>query len=179
LGEPAARLAIKDWAKGKAVDVRDGKAVYVVEFWATWCGPCRVSIPHLSELQKRWKNKGVVIVGVSDEPASTVKPFVEKMGDKMDYLVACDDNRLTYSGYMEAYGFNGIPTAFIVGRDGRVQWTGHPMNGLDKVGFLGLLVLLGGCTTAPNAPMGKAHVCARTATELQAQPHTLMAEQSK
>lgn len=132
LGEPAAKLVIKDWTKGKAVDVRDGKAVYVVEFWATWCGPCRVSIPHLTELQKQWKDKGVVVVGVSDEPASTVKPFVEKMGEKMDYVVACDDNRLTYSGYMEAYGFNGIPTAFIVGRDGRVLWTGHPMNGLDK-----------------------------------------------
>jgi thiol-disulfide isomerase/thioredoxin len=131
LGDRAARLAIKDWVKGKPVDVRDGKAVYVVEFWATWCGPCRISIPHLTELQKQWKDKGVVVVGVSDEPAATVRPLVEKMADKMDYTVACDDNRITYSGYMDAYGFNGIPTAFIVGRDGRVLWHGHPMNGLD------------------------------------------------
>jgi thiol-disulfide isomerase/thioredoxin len=131
LGDPAAPLAIKDWVKGKPANVRDGKAVYVVEFWATWCGPCRVSIPHLTELQKRWKDQGVVVVGVSDEPVSTVKPFVGKMADKMDYTVACDDNRITYSGYMDAYGFNGIPTAFIVGRDGRVLWTGHPMSGLD------------------------------------------------
>ena len=53
LGDPAAPLTIKDWVKGKPANVRDGKAVYVVEFWATWCGPCRVSIPHLTELQKR------------------------------------------------------------------------------------------------------------------------------
>jgi len=131
LGDPAAPLTIKDWVKGKPANVRDGKAVYVVEFWATWCGPCRVSIPHLTELQKRWKDQGVIVVGVSDEPMATVKPFVEKMADKMDYTVACDDNRITYSGYMDAYGFNGIPTAFIVGRDGRVLWSGHPMSGLD------------------------------------------------
>lgn len=131
LGDRAARLAIKDWVKGKPADVRDGKAVYVVEFWATWCGPCRVSIPHLTGLQKQWKDQGVVVIGVSDEPAATVRPFVEKMAGNMDYTVACDDNRITYSGYMDAYGFNGIPTAFIVGRDGRVLWHGHPMAGLD------------------------------------------------
>ena len=67
LGDPAAPLSIKEWVKGKPVDVKDGKNIYVVEFWATWCGPCRTSIPHLTELQKKFKDKGVVFVGVSDE----------------------------------------------------------------------------------------------------------------
>src|SRR5688572_28676628 len=64
-GDPAAPLKIKEWVKGGPLDVHDGKNVYVVEFWATWCPPCRTSIPHLAELQKRFKNRGVVIVGIS------------------------------------------------------------------------------------------------------------------
>jgi thiol-disulfide isomerase/thioredoxin len=132
LGDAAAPLVIKEWIQGGPTDVKDGKAVYVVEFWATWCGPCRVSIPHLSALQKQMKDKGVIVVGISDEDPATVKPFVKKMGAQMDYAVACDDNNQTFGGYMDAYGFNSIPTAFIVGKDGRVLWHGHPMNGLDK-----------------------------------------------
>ncbi len=132
LGDPAAPLAIKEWVKGKAVDVKDGKNIYVVEFWATWCGPCLRSIPHLSEMQKKFKDQGVVFVGISDEDVSKVKPFVEKMGEKMDYTVACDDERKSNAGYMAAYGQGGIPTAFIVGRDGKVQWFGHPMADLEK-----------------------------------------------
>lgn len=131
IGDRAAALSIKDWAKGKPVNVNDGKNIYVVEFWATWCGPCRTSIPHLTELQKKFKDKGVVFVGVSDEKLETVKPFVEKMADKMDYVVACDDARKTSDGYMKAYGQGGIPTAFIVGKEGKVLWFGHPMAGLE------------------------------------------------
>jgi hypothetical protein len=54
------------------------------------------------------------------------------MGKKMDYVVACDDDRQTNAGYMKAYGQNGIPTAFIVGKNGAVLWFGHPMDGLDE-----------------------------------------------
>lgn len=132
LGDPAAPLSILNWVKGKPVDVKNGKNLYVVEFWATWCGPCRTSIPHLTELQKKFQDKGVVFVGVSDEPADKVKPFVEKMGEKMGYVVACDDDRKTSDGYMTAYGQGGIPTAFIVGKDGKVLWFGHPMSELEE-----------------------------------------------
>ena len=134
LGDPAKPLDIKEWVKGNAVDLAagKGKTIYVVEFWATWCGPCRSSIPHLTELQKQFKDKGVVFVGVSDEKSDVVKKFVEKMGDKMDYVVAIDAGK-TSEGYMEAYGANGIPHAFVVDKEGRIAWEGHPMNGLDKV----------------------------------------------
>jgi len=133
LGDPAAPLKIKDWVKGKAVDVKDGKSVYVVEFWATWCGPCKVSIPHLTEMQTKFKDKGVVFIGISDEPLATVKPFVEKMAAKMDYTVACDDERKSNEGYMQAYGRGGIPSAFVVSKEGKVVWAGHPMDGLESI----------------------------------------------
>jgi len=134
LGDPAKPLSLVKTVKGTAVDLAAGKGkqVYVVEFWATWCGPCRTSIPHLTELQKRFKDQGVTVVGISDETEDEVRPFVQKMGAKMDYSVALDDNRKTSKDYMAAYQQNGIPTAFVVDQQGRIAWVGHPMDGLDK-----------------------------------------------
>ena len=134
LGQPAAPLKIAEWVKGKPVDLAaaKGKQVVVVEFWATWCPPCRTSIPHLTELQKKFKDKDVVFVGVTDEKASVVKPFVKKLGDQMDYVVAIDEGGQTAKGYMQAYGQNGIPTAFVVDQAGNVVWVGHPMADLER-----------------------------------------------
>lgn len=134
IGDAAAPLEIKTWVKGKPVNLTEGKdkKIYVVEFWATWCPPCRTSIPHLTEMQAKFKDKGVVIIGVSDEPAEKVRPFVENMGDKMAYVVACDDERKTNKAYMQAFAQQGIPTAFIIDKSGQVVWVGHPMFGLDE-----------------------------------------------
>ena len=124
LGDTAAPLEIAEWIKGDAVDLAavKGKKVVVVEFWATWCGPCKVSIPHLTEMQKKYENRGVVIIGVSDEEASKVRPFVNEQGDKMNYTVAIDRNRATSAAYMEKYGQNGIPHAFVIDKEGRVVY---------------------------------------------------------
>lgn len=132
LGDPAAPLKISDWIKGKSVDLAavKGKQIVVVEFWATWCPPCRQSIPHLTEMQKKFKD--VIFIGVTDEDPKKVKSFVEKMGDKMDYVVAVDKDQGTSKGYMEAFGIEGIPNAFIVDKEGKVVWQGHPMDGLDS-----------------------------------------------
>jgi thiol-disulfide isomerase/thioredoxin len=134
LGMPAPALNVADWVKGQAVDLKEGKGktVYVVEFWATWCPPCRASIPHLTELQKKFKDKGVTVIGVSDEKVSTVKPFVNKMGPKMEYTVAVDKDQKTSGAYMGAFGVDGIPHAFVVDKTGAIVWHGHPMDGLDK-----------------------------------------------
>jgi thiol-disulfide isomerase/thioredoxin len=130
LGDAAPELKIAKWVKGEPVQIGDNdKGIYVVEFWATWCPPCRTSIPHLTEVQKRFKNKNVTIIGVTDEQESVVKPFVNNLGSKMDYRVAIDQGA-TSAGYMKAYGINGIPHAFIV-QNKKILWHGHPMAGLD------------------------------------------------
>ncbi|MCO5051179.1 MAG: TlpA family protein disulfide reductase [Verrucomicrobiae bacterium] len=133
LGDPAAPLEISEWVKGGPVDLATvkGKQVVVVEFWATWCPPCRVSIPHLTKMQKKFKD--VIFVGVSDEKPDVVKKFVTQMGDKMDYVVAIDDQDQTSKGYMAAFDIGGIPHAFVVGQDGHILWQGHPMDGLEEV----------------------------------------------
>lgn len=146
--KPAAVLEGLNWIKGKGdpVTLTDGK-IYVVEFWATWCPPCRTSIPHLTEIQKTFKDKGVTVIGITNEGPDTVKPFVEKMGDEMEYTVAIDTDSKANTGYMEAYGQNGIPTAFVVDGDGKVAWVGHPMGGLDAA----LATLTG--TDLPEKPV--------------------------
>ena len=132
LGDAAKPLQISEWVKGKPVNLAatKGKQIVVVEFWATWCPPCRASIPHLTEMQKKFKD--VAFVGISDEDAATVKKFVAKMGTKMDYTVAVDDDKNTSAAYMGAFGIRGIPHAFIVDKMGRIVWHGHPMDNLEK-----------------------------------------------
>ena len=116
LGMAAPALSIDQWIKGKAVDLSAGKGrnIYVVEFWATWCGPCRTSIPHLTEMQKKFKDQNVIFVGVSDEDAGKVKKFVDDMGEKMDYVVATDKDSKTSEAYMAAFGIYGLPHSFVV-----------------------------------------------------------------
>lgn len=131
LGDRAPELHIAKWVKGEPVKVAASESdkLYVVEFWATWCGPCRQSIPHMTEMQKRFKDK-VAFVGISDEKENVVAKFVNEMADKMDYRVALDDDRKTSHDYMEAFGIGGIPHAFVVQKD-KIIWQGHPMDHLD------------------------------------------------
>jgi peroxiredoxin len=135
LGDPASELKVAKWIKGVPVTLAEskGKNILVVEFWATWCRPCTRSIPHLTKLQKKFKDKGVVFVGVSPEDVKTAQTFVKEMGSKMDYRVAVDDRGATTKAYLEAFGVKGIPHAFVVDKEGRIAWHGHPMAGLEEV----------------------------------------------
>ncbi len=135
IGDKASELQIKKWMKGGPINLSEGlgKNVYVIEFWATWCPPCRRSIPHLTEIQKKYKEQGVIIVGITTEKIKPVRTFINKMGDMMDYAVAIDDNEGTSKAYMEAFGIDGIPHAFIVDKKGLIVWQGHPMDNMELV----------------------------------------------
>jgi thiol-disulfide isomerase/thioredoxin len=93
----------------------------LVEFWATWCPPCRKSIPHLNEIYAKYKPKGLEIVGITDEDEATVKKFQQQI--PMEYNVAIN----TPSSIYKQFGIEAIPTAFLVDRAGKIVWTGHPM----------------------------------------------------
>ncbi|MCH8269599.1 MAG: redoxin family protein [Planctomycetes bacterium] len=141
LGDKAPELAIGEWVKGKPITGFENGRVYVVEFWATWCGPCIAGMPHLSDIQKEYVDKGVRIIGVNikDDPEN-VAPFMKDRGDElMSYTVAIEkkddptdiENGVMVKSWMEAAGQRGIPTAFIIDQKGRVAWIGHPM-GMDE-----------------------------------------------
>lgn len=135
VGDKAPPLTVEKWVKGEPITGFEKGKVYVVEFWATWCGPCIAAMPHLTELQKQYKDDGVTIIGMTSPDRSNTLAKVEKMvaekGDTMGYTVAWDTERKTNEAYMRAAGQNGIPCSFVVDREGRIAYIGHPL-GLDE-----------------------------------------------
>jgi thiol-disulfide isomerase/thioredoxin len=140
VGDSAPKIEVKEFVKGEPVAKFEKGKTYVVEFWATWCGPCRVSIPHLTDLQKKHKDVTFIGVSVFERKPEDVKPFVEKMAEKMDYRVALDmvdaggakgSEGFMAQKWMKAANQDGIPTAFIVNGDGKIAWIGHPIQ-MDK-----------------------------------------------
>lgn len=132
VGEQAPGLQNIQWIKNGPVDISQGKGkvVYVIEFWATWCPPCRESIPHLTALQEKYKKQGVVIAGISiDEDIQIAKEFVLQNAE-MKYNVGFDTEGKTSKIYMTED--SGIPTAFVIDKSGTVAWFGHPME-LDNI----------------------------------------------
>lgn len=131
IGDRAPPLdGVAGWLNGEAVNPAkpDGATRYIIELWATWCGPCRATALHLAKLHREFKDRGVVIVGLTAEGEDKVKPFVESLG--VPYRIAMDPNKTTAETWMK--GVEGIPHAFIVDTNGLVVWAGHPMDGMRE-----------------------------------------------
>lgn len=141
IGDAAPTFKPEGWVKGTPVKEFEKGKVYVVEFWATWCGPCIASMPHLSDMADKWKGK-IEFLSVNtwdrNEPGEKVanhpghvdrvKKFVTENDAKMRYNIALDDEKDTISTtWMRAAGQNGIPCAFVIDQEGQVAWIGHPM----------------------------------------------------
>lgn len=142
VGSPAPKLQTGKWVQGEPVKSFEKDKVYVVEFWATWCGPCKVSIPHLNEIHNKFKDKGLIVIGQDcwENDESLVAPFLKSMGEKMTYRVVLDDKAgadndrgMMAKTWMDAAGQSGIPTAFIVDKKGLIAWIGHPMELTEKL----------------------------------------------
>jgi thiol-disulfide isomerase/thioredoxin len=114
--KPAPSFTLKS-VDGKTVSLADykGKAV-LLNFWATWCGPCKLEMPWLIELQKKYASQGFTVLGISEDDVSTkeVSDFMAKMG--VDYPVLMYDDQLN-----KAYGgIDYLPTSYYIGRNGKV-----------------------------------------------------------
>jgi len=93
----------------------------ILEFWATWCPPCRASIPHLNEIYSKYQDRGLQIVGVTNEDKPTVKAFLKQTPIK--YHIAFDKG----GELGKFFKVRGIPHAFLVNAEGKIVWQGHPM----------------------------------------------------
>jgi cytochrome c biogenesis protein CcmG, thiol:disulfide interchange protein DsbE len=117
-GKPAPKFEVEQWLT--AEPDRAGKVV-LIDFWATWCPPCRATIPELNDYQAKFKDD-LVVIGVSDEAPNVLKDFMGKT--EMKYAVAIDR-----AGRMKgAIGVIGIPHVLIISTDGIVRWQGFPLS---------------------------------------------------
>jgi peroxiredoxin len=112
-------FVLKD-ASGKDFNLASLKGkVILLDFWATWCPPCKVEIPWFVEFQEKYGPKGLIVVGVSvDDPASALKPFGDKF--KVNYPLLVGDGRNDIKG---PRGYNaswGLPKTIVIGRDGNI-----------------------------------------------------------
>ncbi len=134
VGSPAPEISANEWLNGSPVQSFESGKHYVVEFWATWCPPCIRSIPHLNELQKKYGDQGVTVIGVAASErggnADRLRDFAKQRG--MEYPIAYDRVGRSSRSWMMAAGRTSIPTSFLVNGDGKIAWIGHPMQGLEK-----------------------------------------------
>ena len=140
IGSRAPNIDIEHWLQDgngffKPVKTFEQDKVYVIEFWATWCGPCIMSMPHLAELQNRFRGRGVQIISVTDESVDEVNALLNQQHPQANlsfgdissaYSLTCDPDRSTHAAYMNAAKQSGIPTSFVVGKTGKIEWIGHP-----------------------------------------------------
>ena len=103
--------------------------IRVVEFWATWCGPCKQTIPILTQIQSKFANKNVQVIGISsEEDLNVVRAFVNQQGNTMNYTVGLDPEWRTSAPFSGIWQVNSIPHAYLVSHDNRILWHGHPGN---------------------------------------------------
>lgn len=115
------------YLQGPAVSWDSDHSAYLIEFWATWCAPCKDSAPVLSAYQEQYADRGLLVAGLSDEEESMVKPYLGEYGHDMSYTIGLDPDGVIQKKFIEGYGEMGIPWAFLLGKDGTLLWVGHPM----------------------------------------------------
>ena len=123
----AANFSLAD-STGVQVALADYKGkVVLLNFWATWCGPCKIEIPWFIEFNKTYKDRGFAVLGVSldDDGWKSVRPYLAEK--KIDYTVVLGNDQVSKS-----YGdVDSLPTTFIIDRDGRIAFVHMGLVGKD------------------------------------------------
>lgn len=133
VGDAAPALRVSEWLRGEPVSHFERGRVYVIEVWATWCGPCIYAMPHLSEVQRQYRDKGVMVIAVNvmDEDVGAARALIKRLGANVDNCVAIDTNTTGEKAGATAKAWLGanreIPRCMIVDRDTKIAWIGHPM----------------------------------------------------
>jgi thiol-disulfide isomerase/thioredoxin len=141
IGRPAPPLDIAHWLSAEAADCGPFKTfesgrVSVVLFWASWCPRCCEALPRLVDLTSRFPEGLVTVLGVSHESPEDVRQFLAAPDERdaaarraaTRCCLAADPDESVHHDYMEAVDETAIPTVFVVGREGLIEWIGHPVD---------------------------------------------------
>ncbi|WP_407192973.1 TlpA disulfide reductase family protein [Bradyrhizobium sp. STM 3566] len=139
LESPAPPITVENWLRGEPLTSFQPGKVYIVEFWATWCEPCVAAMPHLVELQDKYRDSGVEVVGVAayeqarttDEARTNLDAWLSEKLPNLNYRVGFDSEKMDKL-WMDASLSVGIPNSFVVDRDGHIAFIGFPTE-LDGV----------------------------------------------
>jgi thiol-disulfide isomerase/thioredoxin len=139
VGDKAPKIEHVTWHQGKVEGFQPGH-VYILDFWAPWCGPCIAAMPHMNEISAKYKDKNVHVVGLSIWPRPNMTPVADFLANRkandqgLNYIIGEDnsDGHIAKT-FMQAAGQNGIPTVMIINQTGHIVWIGHPMGGMDDV----------------------------------------------
>ena len=137
-GDPAPAFKVANWIKGEEIKTLDKGKVYLIDFWATYAGTCKITIPHLTEIAKKHKDS-LTVVGVAIweetkgkdgpiDPVPGIETFIKDLGEGAGY-------RIAYGGpqgemevtWMRAAERPGVPTTFLIDKEGRIAWIGPPL----------------------------------------------------
>ena len=116
INQKAPKLVVEKWLSDKP----DTKGKFVlIDFWATWCGPCKMAIPKLNQFKTEFEND-LIIIGISDETQEKIQSLANP---KIEYYSAIDTQRKTYN----TLEIKGIPHCILIDPDGIVRWEGYPI----------------------------------------------------
>lgn len=127
IGDPAPKLEVDRWMQGAPIAGFERGKVYVLEFWASWCLPCRKSLPQMDALAKRYQGHGLQVIGVAaaeDSGWAKLASFLEQK--KLSYPIAFRGSSDMYDHWVRAARGSGLPWVFVVDRAGKVAWWGQP-----------------------------------------------------
>lgn len=129
IGDHAHEFGPLDFIQGEPFTLEENRKrrVTIVEFWATWCAPCKDSAPHLSKLYDKYGKTGLVVLGITEETPEVAEKFLDEMGDEMNYPVAALGGE-TQKKFYKDFDLEKVPYAFIIDKNGRIVWYGHPLH---------------------------------------------------
>jgi peroxiredoxin len=131
IGDLAPGFTLKD-LQGESISLSDFRGkVIILDFWASWCPPCRSSMPHLDELRERYQNEGLVVIAVSLDPnMADISTFLEENG--FTDLLVLWESPTAAQAVKTLYGVSGIPHTFVIDRQGIIRYSDHPIRLRDR-----------------------------------------------